>query len=88
MCLGLLVIHILMRQVCALGSSAQCLHLDTPLLETPNAKEIVWGQKQLRARAVRANSGQKLQRGGKKPPATFEEPGANVGCQEQKQRAY
>ena len=42
------------------------------------------GPKATHACAVRANSGQKLQREEKKPPATFEEPGANVACQEQK----
>ena len=71
MCLGLLVIRALMRRAWALGSPAQCLHLDTPLPEKQNAKEIVWDQKQLHACAVRANSGQQLQRNPKShlPPS-------------------
>lgn len=62
MCLGLLVIHVVMTQAWVLGSWAQGLHLDTPLPKKQNAKEIVWDQKQLHACAVRANSGQKVQR--------------------------
>ena len=72
MCLGLLVVRVLTSQAWALGSWAQGLHLDTLLPKKQNAKEIV-GTK---------NNCRHVQLG---QPATFEEPGANVGCQEQKQ---
>lgn len=78
MCLGLLVIRALMRRAWALGSPAQCLHLDTPLPEKQNAKEIVCMCSQGKFWTIATKKP-------KKPPATFKEPGANVGCQEQKQ---
>lgn len=78
MCLGLLVIRALMRRAWALGSPAQCLHLDTPLPEKQNAKEIVCMCSQGKFWTIATKKQ-------KKPPATFKEPGANAGCQEQKQ---